>query len=237
MDSFSRTLNQPNQNGNLNMNKALNAISKYRTAVMGIAILGVMIGHCKSEWHVSIFNKLIGVFCYSVFTGGFLFLSGFGLFFSMSKKPNVSEFYSKRVKRLLIPWFCIGVPYFGLMDIVHNGAWRDFLWHISTLAFWRSGNYSGMWYVSVIVMLYLVYPWFHRLAFRDGTYRNGTILLTVSAIAIIEYMLNKRLPNLYARWEIAMSISIFFIGVYVGYLSTIQKPCTKALIFESGEIV
>ena len=216
------------------MKKLLTAISTYRTALMGIAILGVMIGHCKGEWPVTIFSKLVGVFCFSVFTGGFLFLSGFGLFFSMSKKPNVKAFYRKRVKRLLVPWFCLAVPYFWLMDIVQTGTWNDFLWHISTVSFWRSGNYSGMWYISVIVMLYLLYPWFHRLAFKNGVYRNGMVLLIITGIAIIEYLLFTIWTDLYDRWEIAMSIGIFFIGVFVGHLSALQKPFTKVIITESG---
>lgn len=219
------------------MKKLLTAISTYRTALMGIAILGVMIGHCKTDWPVSIFSRTVGLLCYSVFTGGFLFLSGFGLFFSMSKNPNVDDFYRKRVKRLLVPWLCLAVPYFLLMDIVQAGKWNAFLWHVSTLSFWKSGNYSGMWYISVIVMLYLLYPWYHRFVFRGGTYRNGMVLLTISGIAFVEYLLFTIWPDLYGRLEIAMSISIFFIGVYVGYLSALRNLFSYALIIESGGVI
>lgn len=190
----------------------LKYISKYRTALMGVAIIGVMIGHCKTDWPVSIFSKAVGVLCYSVFTGGFLFLSGFGLYYSMSKNASVKEFYAKRMKRVLVPWACIAIPYFLFMDVIHSAYCNNFLWHVSTLAFWKSGNYSGMWYISVILALYLVYPLYHRIAYKEGILRPFTLLLVLELILTAEYLLVKCVPDYYERISICKNVGLFFIG-------------------------
>lgn len=216
------------------MNNIFQSISKYRTALMGLAIIGVMVAHCKMDWPVSIFSKLVGVFCYSIFTGGFLFLSGFGLYFSMSKDSSLLEFYRKRAKRLLLPWLCIATPYFLFMDVIHGGTWSEFLWHISTLSFWRSGNYSGMWYISVTVMLYVLYPLYYRIAYHSGRNRKGVLLVTIFAIACVEYLLLHKLPEYYNRYEIAMNISIFFLGSHVGYMVNADACDRRSAIIELG---
>lgn len=194
------------------MKKLLTAISTYRTALMGIAIIGVMIGHCKTDWPVSVFSKAVGVLCYSVFTGGFLFLSGFGLYYSMSKNASIMDFYVKRMKRVLIPWACIAIPYFLFMDVIHSGSWSNFIWHVSTLAFWKFGNYSGMWYISVILALYIVYPLYHRIAYKEGLLRPFTLLLVLGLILTAEYLLVKCVPDYYERISICKNVGLFFIG-------------------------
>lgn len=81
-------------------------ITKYRNMLMGIGILGVMFAHCLEWGNVSgvialIFKPFNGL----VFTEGFLFLSGFGLYYSFSKNDELKGFYRKRVNRLLIHSF------------------------------------------------------------------------------------------------------------------------------------
>ena len=207
-------------------------ISKYRQALMGIAILGVMVGHCKMDWPPSIISKAIGVLCYSVFTGGFLFLSGFGLYYSMSKNDSIKDFYSKRMKRVLVPWVCIAVPYFFFMDVIHSDSWSNFLWHVSTLSFWKSGNYSGMWYISVILALYLVYPFYHRIAYGNGgKMQTGFLLFIFGFLLVIEYLISTLAPDYYGRISVCMNMGIFFLGSYMA--STLSNN-RKSLIINVG---
>ena len=209
------------------MKKLLIAISTYRTALMGIAILGVMIGHCKTDWPVSIFSRTVGLLCYSVFTGGFLFLSGFGLYHSMSKNNSIKDFYAKRMKRVLVPWACIALPYFLFMDVIHSGSWSNFLWHLSTLSFWKSGNYSGMWYISVIMALYLVYPFYYRITYGNRKLKSCILLLIFGSLFIIEYMIFMLAPDYYDRISICMNMGIFFLGSYMAdFLCNNRKDLT-----------
>ena len=61
-------------------------ISDYRSELMGIAIIGVMITHALM--YIDIQPSLKGVLfnlSQVIYTEGFLLLSGFGLFFSVTK--------------------------------------------------------------------------------------------------------------------------------------------------------
>ena len=58
----------------------IDGLSKHRTELMGIGILGVMLGHYL-EWSqvIGYWSYLFKPFIGLVFTEGFLILSGFGL--------------------------------------------------------------------------------------------------------------------------------------------------------------
>ena len=214
------------------MKKLLTAISTYRTALMGIAILGVMIGHCKIDWPVSIFSRTVGLLCYSVFTGGFLFLSGFGLYHSMSKNDSIKDFYAKRMKRVLVPWVCIAVPYFLFMDVIHSGSLSNFLWHVSTLSFWISGNYSGLWYISVILALYLVYPFYYRIAYGNRRMHTYILLLIFGFLFVLEYLIFVLAPDYYERISVCMNLGIFFLGSYMA--ASLSNNCNCLVINLGG---
>lgn len=115
----------------------LDNISKYRTEIMGWAILGVMLAHVKSiyEFPDTVLTKLLGAFCYSVFTDGFLFHSGFGLYNSMYYDKNIKRFYKKRFLRLLVLYWIISTPYFIYTDLVVGEGMSSFTGHITTLSF------------------------------------------------------------------------------------------------------
>ena len=96
----------------------LNFISKYRSVIFGISIISIILFH-YCEDYISAFQKgnvdsnLI-IFGYykgisSIGVEVFLFLSGLGLFYSMSNNSNLIRFYEKRVKRLIIPYAIVGI--------------------------------------------------------------------------------------------------------------------------------
>lgn len=97
--------------------------STYRTTLMGVAILGVLTSHFFTFAHLpfsNIFTDLLGKTWLLVYIEGFLFLSGFGIFFSMSKKGNVKDFYKRRFLRLMVPYLLFTVPYFIFQDLVFD---------------------------------------------------------------------------------------------------------------------
>ena len=76
-----------------------NILSKYRTELMGIAILWVMFFHLSIDINNRILNliKTIGY-------GGvdiFLMISGLGLYYAYKKNNNIKLFYKRRLLRLL----------------------------------------------------------------------------------------------------------------------------------------
>lgn len=130
--------------------------SKYRGELMGIAILGVCLLHAFkwAELGDSLIAHAVGPFARIAFTDGFLFLSGFGLYYSFSKNGDLCKFYLKRLNRVLLPYMIMSLPFFLLGLITGNISVSTFLMKLTSLYFWFWGN-DGMWYISMSVALYL----------------------------------------------------------------------------------
>lgn len=144
----------------------IDRISKHRSELMGIGILGVMLGHYL-EWSQVIgywtylFKPLIGL----VFTEVFLILSGFGLYYSFSNKSEIYSFFKKRFDRLVVPFWILSVLYMVWL-IYKRLSIGNILLHISSLDFWINGN-TGMWYISVSILLYSLFPFIYFMLFRS----------------------------------------------------------------------
>ena len=194
---------------------SIGLISKYRTEIMGYAILGVMLAHIKTIYGFpdTIWAQAIGFICYSVFTGGFFLLSGLGLHSSLCHDNNVKHFYKKRIIRLLVPYWIISTPYFIYIDLITGNGLVPFLGHVSTLAFWLYGNYSGMWYVAASVLFYVVYPFFHRLMYRNKVNPIYILFVIIVLWAAGVFLLSRFAIPFYEHISIAINkFPLFLIG-------------------------
>ena len=137
-----------------------NGISEYRAELMAISMFAILLTHFKAPFGVYALER-VALLC----QGGvdvFLFLSGFGLYYSGMKSDNPLRFYSKRFKRIFPSFWVVMLLTFWHINKLH---WPNVLWGGSTLAFWfqSTNKYSFGWFVSLIVVLYAVFPWFFRL--------------------------------------------------------------------------
>lgn len=145
---------------------------------MGIAILNIMLQHfihwnelSSPQWMLSGFRMIYSM----VYTEGFLFLSGFGLYYSFTKSPKIKGFYKRRFVRLIIPFVIIALP-FLLIDVAEGKYGLDiFTLRISTLYFWVVGN-DGLWYISLSVILYLLFP----LLYKPASHWGGTFACLIA---------------------------------------------------------
>lgn len=206
---------------------------------MGWAILGVMLAHVKTicEFPDTLINKLLGVLCYSVFTGGFLLLSGLGLYNSMHYDNNIKRFYRKRVQRLLVPYWIISTPYFIYTDLVVGENVSSFWGHVTTSSFWLHGNYSGMWYVSVSVVLYALFPFYYRCVFRGVSNDNHknvyNAFLVLLLLAVAKFLLKEYACEYYEKISVAIGGTALFV---VGSL-LMSWIVTKNVLLSKIEIV
>jgi len=203
------------------MDSFLQLLSKHRTSIMGFAIIWVMLFHLppiNSGYFPIDFFKTIGY-------GGvdiFLFLSGFGLYFSMSK-PNCSlrQYYRSRLIRIL-PEFWIVICVVFLLKM--NFSTRSFILFIgeaSTLGYWVWGFPMELWYISCILFLYVIFPFYFKLFKKKGMQvsvafiAGGGGLILIYALICILFFDKKNVGGIailtYAR------IPIFFIGAVFGH--------------------
>lgn len=131
----------------------------------GLAILAIVfshIGYFLVDDHRFLFPLTVLA---GVGVNLFLFLSGYGLAFSHSRKRiSPWQFYRQRLAKLLLP-FWISLAAFFLLDlsVLHHGyGWnytlRSFLGFFPHADLYEDIN-SPLWYLTLILSYYLVFPW------------------------------------------------------------------------------
>lgn len=195
-------------------------ISKWREFLMGLGITGVMVGHIL-KWNNTqgflayLFKPYVGL----VFTEGFLLLSGFGLYYSFQKDSNIVSFYVKRIKRLLIPFILISLPFYLEKAISYGHTAGEFFLNITALHFWFYGN-DGMWYISVSLLLYFLFPIMHAFVFKREkkvAIRSACLVSVFCVVCAVIYFL---FPSYYKLTGIGLAqMFMFVVGIYMGFLS------------------
>lgn len=191
-------------------------ISKYRSELMGYAILGVMVSHFIQYTGVN--APYILVASRLIYTQGLFFLSGFGLCCSLAKDNDVYSFYKKRIRRLVIPYLLISWPFILAMNICLDEGGVEFLSKLTTTSFWINGNYYGVWYIAVSLVLYFFTPCFYNYAFngKKGIVISKFLLLFVAFILANELLhLNTDYYDKVGIWT--GKALLFPIGMLVGY--------------------
>lgn len=204
------------------MNNNILLLSKHRSALMGVAILWIMLYHIPAKGGIPIITQIL-----EVGYGGvdiFLFLSGFGLFFSLSNKDTtLPQYYKKRFLRILPEfWIFLIVDYVATMDF-NMASLGELLYKATTIGYWIPGTPYDLWYVSCILFFYLIFPFYFRAFESKGISAPviaillGFILILVYAIIMVAKFDNKNVGGL-----IILTVSripIFFIGSVFGYFA------------------
>ena len=199
-------------------------ISKYRQELMGLAILGVLFSHIVSLGQGTgyIVTFPFKVFDNLVFTQGFLLLSGFGLYYSWTKEHSVWHYFKKRIGRLMIPFWIMSVPFYLYVCAILNNDYGKFVENILTAYFWLHGN-NGMWYISITVLLYILFPLLYKIIFSKSNpkavaVRALCVFILMEAINGLIYVCA---PSYYDMVSIGITQApIFVIGMLFGYYSS-----------------
>lgn len=214
-------------------------ISKYRTHLMGVAILNVVFGHLFSIGHFE-FMTHFGLYriinlCWLLFTGGFLFLSGYGMFFSCLNNNTLMEFYKRRVKRIYLPYLLIASPFIIVLSFLEGFSIINVFARLTTLGYWYEGNYAGTWYIAASLILYFVYPFFHMFIYiGDEKSIISKFCSSILLLIICTYLLNHFAYDFYMRTILFFSqFIVFFIGSFIAYLLSVKKVKQEKIVFYS----
>ena len=123
---------------------------------MGWSILWIMMLHFT-------FNQIkpLGFIAQYGFAGVdiFLFVSGFGLFYSLDKDDNLVSFYRKRLLRIFPTYYIIG--FITNLLLTHDDI-LTFIFRYSTIGFWIGKEYAE-WFIPSIVLLYFLAPFIKKI--------------------------------------------------------------------------
>lgn len=199
-------------------------LSDYRTQLFGLAIISIIVFHYFEDvlevYQTGLLHTVLRLVNYGLGNIGveiFLFLSGIGLYFSMSRNSHIGQFYSKRFQRVLVPYLIWGMLYWPWKDFMlsHTSVGMFFL-DYTTISLWTRGNRAA-WYVNFILVMYLVFPLLFWLFRKAGRHRG---ILTVVLIGVsygLTIATKFLFPTVYQHIEIELyRIPIFLLGIYYG---------------------
>lgn len=172
--------------------------------------------------HTSYYNQFaFGMFSPLVQIGDsgvdiFLFLSGFGLYFSYSKKCNVREFYLKRLLRLL-PSVIILILSFAIIDgcLNINNGFRE----IVSPSYWFFSIYSKNWFIGAILLFYIAYPFIYNCLSKKLILTIIVsfivVIIGIVVIDLFDIRILKQLVVYFARIPIFVLGSVFAKNVHL----------------------
>ena len=204
---------------------AIGLIGKYRAVLMGTAIL------CILFCHLDLVQRKHGLpvsglgMASSALTMGvdiFMFLSGFGLYCSFSrKKPPYGQYVKHRVSKLLPSYLAIaGTVYLVKYAIIDREGILSFFKRLFFVPWFAEGVTHG-WFILAILVFYLVFPLIYRLVETIGRMKWR---FAVWGICAAGYCLlaqaGKRIdPTQYKHFMIAIErFPVFVFGAICGQL-------------------
>ena len=142
-------------------------LARYRSAVMGFAILWIMAYHSRMSFSfLPVFGEAVNRFRANGFGGVdiFLFLSGFGLYGSLSRGGGQLDFYKRRLKRVIPAYLPVLAAWLLLrLPGTPRSSWpRAVLGNLTGTAFWTGASATFNWYMLVLFSFYFIAPLFFR---------------------------------------------------------------------------
>lgn len=173
----------------------LKYLSEYRTPLMGIAALMIVLCHAPA-YGVSmpaVVAKIVG-------SGGlgvdvFLFLSGIGCYYSLSKlgTHSIGSWYKRRFVRIFIPYALMQIPFWVYELCVGSFDLIDDLYTFSTIKFWVT--HCGAWYVALLLPLYIITPPMYKLLEKFYSKRLYLAFILILFIVLICFMNFEQMNN------------------------------------------
>ena len=193
-------------------------VSKYRTELMGIATLFVLLHHGNAfNWPEKIHFILKLIDEVNVGVDIFLFLSGIGLYFSMRKNANILEFYGRRFSRIIPSYLMLAIPLYAILILILDSkSFFDYIMNLSSIGFWLPNlRDSTSWYVAFIIPLYILYPMLYFCFSRFYEKENLLLFVCIVIVFLLEVLLNIYCREYFAQIEIAITrLPIFIVGCY-----------------------
>lgn len=208
----------------------LQEISNHRTALMGIATLMIIVCHAPASGvEMPIYlRKIFGLGNYGVDI--FLFLSGIGCYYSLSKAPDLNKYFKKRYLRIGVPYVLIILPFVFFYLLIGEYTLLDAFLSFTTLDYWL--EHKGAWFIALLLPLYLSSP----LLFKVISGKRTLGILISMIICIIGLCAintdNMICDNIYNNIQFALQrVPSYLIGLAIG------KYCKEGYSVNNGKLV
>ena len=189
-------------------------LSKYRSELMGIAMIAVMLFHAQDlNLGLGVLNNLR-----SLGFGGvdiFVLLSGLGLAMSLTRRPReYGAFMSQRLWRILPAYFVVMLPYTLCLYLAGKATLSTFVWNSALLNYWVRCQGSFNWYITGIMTLYVLTPPAVKLL-RSRPGARIPLLLGVTAGSFLVSQILMR-DSWWYHLDIIYRVPIYTAGLVLG---------------------
>ena len=199
-------------------------LSKYRTELMGVAMLWVMFFHASD---LNMGDPLAEWFRAAGFGGVdiFILLSAMGLVLSLSKREqDYAAFMHRRMARILPAYYTVALPY-TLFLIIYKGVfWSALVWNATLLYYWMRSAGAFNWYVAGVMTFYAVTPFCFR-KLRAAKNRERLV-----GIGVVLSFLLCQLFVQEGYWyimDVAYRVPVFFLGLLLGFYVLEERKVDK----------
>ena len=208
--------------------QAYDRISRYKGALMGIMILIVVYGHLLYYHSGCLAYQYLNITEW--YTVGsvdiFLFLSGFGICFSLKKNADPLRFMQRRMARLLPSYLPFILIYCAFMLWSRQIDLWQALGNLTTFGWWTQMGGQFNWYIPMLIAAYLASPLLFRLIEQYGKKSLWVFpvlfLLDAACIDTSLMMGVSRLP-------------VYFLGMYLGHEAAAGKYRRREIFSVAGQ--
>ena len=198
---------------------ALALLSSYRGPIMGLAALCIVVLHC---WLLIIPNRPIlgsieGWIKWNSILGldMFFFYSGLSQTYAI-RKNTLRVYYVRRFERVVIPFWIMALL------CAYTGKWSLGMLarHALGVTFFTETIFAHLWYIPAILVVYLLYPLYHRLMMRSQSklaFSMCTVCVWLCASVLLRDVAREDV------WYFTNRLPAFMLGVFVGEIAR-EKP-------------
>lgn len=188
-------------------------LTKYRIELLGLGMMLIIFFHSSIEIPSYLSPLKFLQFMGYVGVEVFFLLSGVGLIYSYTKKPDLKTFFRKRLLRVLpVFWAClilihvknIIVGEFSASDLILAASGLDFLIY----------GVLDTWFIPAILICYLLFPLYYFISNKFG-FAKSFVFSTIIILLFALFISNSSFQYLLV---FVIRLPVFFLGVYLGNL-------------------
>jgi peptidoglycan/LPS O-acetylase OafA/YrhL len=201
-----------------------NIISEYRGVLMGIAIISILIFHYTDDCRIYDINfngwvEFYNLYISSSWVDVFLFLSGFGLYFALKKKSDITSFYVRRFVKIIVPYLLVAIPTFLWRDFyVGQLGVSVFIKDLFFVTLFSKGN-TWYWYVFMICFCYFIFPYVFQVVetCENEIAEQMRMMGIFTFFTVIAIMLQLYYKDFFGNINIfLLRFPVFFLGTFIG---------------------
>lgn len=207
----------------------LGDLSKYRSSLMGISIIMILLCHARMDGAQlpDIILSILALGNWGVDI--FLLLSGVGMYYSISTRHadiNWGVWIYKRLKRILVPYLIIEAPFWLWYAFDNDLGVKGFLYYISFASYWI--EHIGLWFLALLIPLYILTPFLYKLF--DNRFRYLYLFLIIVIVLVCSIIPFESSSETINTVQGCLSrVPCYLIGLCIGR-DVKNKKCTSWFI-------